>query len=49
MMGIIRITMGSMKMDISSRRRVKALKSFLMMAASIDEKPSLLRKPVLGV
>ncbi len=49
MIGIIRMIMGSMKVVINSRRRVKALKSFLMIAASVDEKPSLLSNPVLGV
>ena len=41
-------TMGMMKMYINSRRRVKALKSFLIMAASMEEKPNLPSKPVFG-
>jgi hypothetical protein len=42
-------TMGMMKMYINSRRRVKALKSFLIIAASTDEKPNLPSKPALGM
>ena len=42
------IMMGTMNIVINSRRRVNALKSFLINAASIVENPSLPKKPVLG-
>jgi hypothetical protein len=42
------MTMGIMKMVINSRRRVNARKSFLIKAASLVEKPSLPKTPVLG-
>jgi hypothetical protein len=42
------IMMGNMKIVINSRLRVKAFKSFLINAASGEEKPSLPNKPVFG-
>ena len=41
-------TIGAMKIDINSRRRVNALRSFLIKAASLVEKPNLPSNPVLG-
>jgi hypothetical protein len=46
--GTIRITTGTMKTVINSRRRVNALRSFLINAASTVEKPRRPKKPVLG-
>lgn len=46
--GIKTKTRGVMKMYINSRRRVNALKSFRIIAASRGEKPSFPSKPVLG-
>ena len=47
--GMIMNTMGIMKMYISSRRLVKALKSFLITAASKEEKPSFPQNPTFGM
>ncbi len=41
-------TMGVMKMYMSSRRLVKALKSFFITAASRAEKPSFPKRPTFG-
>jgi len=46
--GTIIIMMGAMKMPNISRRLVKARKSFLIIAASTDEKPILPNNPVFG-
>ncbi len=46
--GTMMMTIGTMKIAINSRRRVKALKSFLISAASVVENPSLPKTPVLG-
>ncbi len=46
--GIRMKTMGMMKADISSRRRVNALRSLRIKAASTEEKPSFPNMPVLG-
>jgi len=46
--GTSMITRGIMKTYMSSRRLVKALKSFRITAASKEEKPSFPKKPTFG-
>ena len=47
--GIIINSIGVMNTEMSSLRLVKALKSLLIMAASVVVKPSLPNRPVFGV